>query len=237
MSPFKYIAIIFTLIVIALTAVTARADDPFGGPASGTSGNGTTTQSAIYIGEQCSPAITFPSGSFRWFKVDAWDDYKLQIWLDDVPLWGGAYKYFENNPDLTRSDQSPNLLNGYWLRIYAPDSLGPNYGYNDQQHRADLLTTTNGIRPDGTEVNYVGMANTNRFVAHLLWYEARFNGWVYVRVENRMMWDDSAMVCSHREYAPRPRPQQPTPSNDDNSQNPNKDPNDKLPPGSGPKFD
>lgn len=211
MRHMKLLGTLMALAAIVIFAAPALADDPFGGPVTNTSGNGATTWAAINIAEQCSPSLTLAAHSSRWFKADTSDDYKLQVWLDDDPQWGAASKYFENYPDLPTSDQSPNLINGFWLRVYAPDALNPNYAYQDQGHRADLLTTWDGIRADGTEVPAVGFANHNQFVAnHLLWYEARFTGWVYIRVENKMQWDGNAIVCTHREYSPRPRPQ-PTP--------------------------
>lgn len=214
MNRLKFFGALCAVVLIILMVAPVFADDPFGGPISSTSGNGATTQGAIYIADRCSPSITFPAHSSRWFKADSSDDYKLQVWLDDDPLWGAAYKYFENNPDPATSDQSANLLNGFWLRVYAPDTLNPNYAYPDPDHRADLLTTRDGIRSDGTEVTWVGYANHNQFVSdHLLWYEARFKGWVYMRVENKMQWDGKAIVCTARVYSPRPQPQyQPTPS-------------------------
>ena len=214
MQYLKLTSAVVALMLMVFIVAPVRADDPFGGPVAGTSGNGTTSWGAIYVAEKCSPSVLIPARSARWFKADAWDDYKLQVWLDDDPLWGAAFKYFENYPDPVTSDQSENKLHGYWLRVYAPDSLNPNYAYGDQDHRADLLTTRDGIRSDGSEVTWVGYANNNKFVTdHLLWYEARFKGWVYLRVENKMQWDGKAVVCTHRAYSPRPQPQfQPTPS-------------------------
>lgn len=210
----QLLRVFIALVAISFAAGIAYANDPFGGPPTTSSGDGSTTTEAIYIGEGCSPVMRFAAGSPLWFKVDTSEDYKLQIWLDDSPLWGAALKYFEGSPDPAASDQSPNKINGYWLRVYAPDALNANYWYGDEGHRMDLLTTNDGIRPDGSEVPWVGMANNNKFIAnHLLWYEARFSGWVYVRVENRMQWDDSAIVCAHHEYSPKPPP--PTPVPDD----------------------
>lgn len=212
----RLVGLFFALVAISISATSAFANDPFGGPPSSSSGDGITTQGAIYIGEGCTPAVSFPAGSSRWFKVETGEDYKLQIWLDDSPLWGAALNYFENSPHPATSDQSPNKINGYWLRVYAPDALNTNYFWGDEEHRMDLLTTDDGIRPDGSEVPWVGMANFNKFVAnHLLWYEARFNGWVYLRVQNQMQWNDNAVVCVGHEYSPKPEPERtPQPDGD-----------------------
>ncbi len=164
MTYLKLFGAMVVLVLIVFIVVPVSADDPFGGPATGLSGNGITTWGAIYIAEQCSSSTTFPARSARWFKADAWDDYRLQVWLDDDPQWGAAFKYFENYPDPAASDQSENKLHGFWLRVYAPDTLNPNYAYDDQDHRADLLTTRDGIREDGIEVSWVGYANNNKFV-------------------------------------------------------------------------
>lgn len=223
MNRIKILIALVALVLLVVIVTPALADDPFGGPATASGGNGTTTWGAIYVAQQCSASINFPAGAARWFKMDAWEDYQMQISLDDDPQWGAAYKYFENYSNPAVSDQTANKLHGFWLRIYAPDSLNPNYAYADQAHRADLLTTRDGIREDGSEVPWVGYANQNKFIGeHLLWYEARFKGWVYARVENKMLWDGQAIVCTHRAYSPRPQPQpQPTPtwwdkpSNDD----------------------
>ncbi len=198
----KWLSLFLILGAILICVPPAFADDPFGGPATQNSGNGTTTWGAIYIND-CTPAITFAPNSALWFKVDAWRYHKLQIALADIPH-DSASKFFEG----TTSDQSPNLVNGFWLKVYPPETLGPNYAYRDQKHRADLLTTSNGIRPDGSELHFVGMANHNPFMPdYLLWYEGVFDGWVYLRVENKMPWNALALICINRErYMDDPPP-------------------------------
>lgn len=227
-------SIFASLVGIVLLSSAVSADDPFGGPPSASSGDGRTTWGAIYVGDQCSPSIKFPAGATLWFKADTWRDYNIQVWVDDDPQWGAAFKYFENYQAPQTSDQSPNRLNGFWLRVYAPDALAPNYWYPEGS-RMDLLTTENGIRPDGSEVRYVGMANNNKFVTdHLLWYEARFDGWTYFQVFNKMMWDNNAIVCTRR--IKRPDPPAPPQQQENKNQPPNngwQDPLDKLPPGEG----
>jgi hypothetical protein len=193
MQHLKWFLISAVLIVFLISVPSASADDPFGGPPTKDSGNGTTTRGAIYINE-CTNSIAFAPNSVLWFKVDAWLYHKLLVWLDDDPH-DSAAKYFEGST----SDQSPNLVNGFWLKVYPPEALGPNYAYRDQKHRADLLTTDNGIRPDGSELTFVGMANHNQFIPeHLLWYEAVFDGWVYLRVENKMPQKANAIICAIR---------------------------------------
>jgi len=193
MQLLKWIGLVLFCSVLLTFAAPAAADDPFGGPPTSASGNGTTTWGAIYI-NGCTAVTTFAPQVTLWFKVDAWRNHKIQIWLDDEPR-DSAAKFFEGS----RHDQSPNLVNGFWLKVYPPEVLAPNYAYADQRHRADLLTTVNGIRPDGNEVNFVGMANHNPFIPeHLLWYEAVFDGWVYLRVENKMTWTANAVVCADR---------------------------------------
>ena len=213
-----WLSVFACLVGVFLLSSPVSADDPFGGPPTAESGEGKTTRGAIYIGDQCSTSTKFAAGSALWFKADTWRDYNLQVWLDDDPQWGAALKYFENNPAPQTSDQSPNLLHGFWLRVYDPDSLFANYAYDDQAHRMDLLTTDNGIRPDSTEVVWHGMANNNKFVTdHLLWYEGHFNGWVYLKVYNKMIWDNNAIVCTRRVKRPEPPP--PPPSKDQPTNN------------------
>lgn len=50
MKNMKWIIPLAVVVVLLMVALPAAADDPFGGPPSKTSGNGTTTWGAIYVG-------------------------------------------------------------------------------------------------------------------------------------------------------------------------------------------
>jgi hypothetical protein len=56
--------------------------------------------------------------------------------------------------------------------------------------------------PDGTWVGsgVKGYGVFNKFQpSHLLWYEGSWDGWVFLRVGNQMLWDGTATVCSYRQ--------------------------------------
>ena len=93
----KYLKLIVPLAIVVLMlmiALPAAADDPFGGPPSRSSGNGSTTWGAIYIANTCSAKIALPAGASRWFKFDTWKSVDTEVYVDDVPKFGAAYLYF-----------------------------------------------------------------------------------------------------------------------------------------------
>lgn len=108
----KYMKLIVPLAIVVLMlmiALPAAADDPFGGPPSRTSGNGTTTWAAIYIANTCSAKLTIPGGaSSRWFKFDTWKSVDTEVYVDDVPKFGAAYTYFngQTGPFYNQSNQT-----------------------------------------------------------------------------------------------------------------------------------
>lgn len=137
MKHLKWLVPLAVVVLLLAIAIPAAADDPFGGPPSKTSGNGTSTWAAIYIGSdwsnkrdvsiftQCgntfslargneatceydkyvttwSAKITIPGGgSSRWFKFDTVKSRDLEVYVDDDPKWGAAYRYFDDG-DCTR---------------------------------------------------------------------------------------------------------------------------------------
>jgi len=226
MKNMKWIIPLAVVVVLLMVALPAAADDPFGGPPSKTSGNGTTTWGAIYIGgtwdnlrgpafyhdpstgcfpggvgqvpggavpmtfnpqEQvlgtttrpqtgiatqlgqpgqpvqvvpgianqngqefvvggkvtsvCGPndaltgvvdsveydrymtnwsaSTTIPAFSSRWFKFDTVKSRDVEVYVDDDPKWGAAYRYFDTKgclfhqgaqaPGTGNCDQSDNL--------------------------------------------------------------------------------------------------------------------------------
>lgn len=107
--------------------------------------------------------------------------------------------------------QAPNFLEGFVMAIYDPDNLKPMWWF--QPPNAALLSVNTDERgllvpgpdnisvADATGAGIDGYGNYNPNVTnHLLWYEGRFRGWVFVMVYNQMIWDGSASVCSQRIY-------------------------------------
>lgn len=94
MKYLKFIVPLAIVVLMLMIALPAAADDPFGGPPSRTSGNGTSTWAAIYIANRCSAKVTAAAGSGTWFKFDTWKSVDTEIYVDDVPKWGAAYNYF-----------------------------------------------------------------------------------------------------------------------------------------------
>jgi hypothetical protein len=127
MKHLKWIVPLAVVVLLLLIALPAAADDPFGGPPSKTSGNGTSTWAAIYAGgtwdykgneypdntfsiltgnvstreynkyvTNWTAKVTIPAFSSRWFKFDTVRSRDVEVYLDDVPKWGAAYRYFDN---------------------------------------------------------------------------------------------------------------------------------------------
>lgn len=170
--------------------------------------------------------VKIPEGSARWFKLDTWGDRRVHIWLDDElvgatrssgsAVKGAAWAYMSGTApgDVRRTNafeeaEGPSFLEGFVMAIYDPDSLKPNYAFNPPNAAILTLDTSRaGLLNRGSDslfleditgggIHGYGSYNPN-IPNHLLWYEGRFNGWVYVLVHNQMIWDGSATVCSQR---------------------------------------
>jgi hypothetical protein len=175
--------------------------------------------------KNCS-TVTIPAGNARWFKLETWSDRRVDIWVDDEAngakgpsgsaQFGAADRYMEGtdpssiwNANALDTSQSPNFLEGFVMAVYDPDNLKPNYAF--MPPNAGILTFDADEKgfikrgPDnvslkevtGAGIHGYGSYNPNR-ANHLLFYEGRFNGWVFVRVSNQMIWDGAATVCSQR---------------------------------------
>lgn len=99
-------------------------------------------------------------------------------------------------------------LQGYVMAIYDPDALQPNREF-DPPNAFILTLNTSGsgglLRSKGNvSLGSVG-GGPHGFgqynygePKHLLWYDGRFDGWVYIRIYNQMVWDGVVTVCSYR---------------------------------------
>jgi hypothetical protein len=97
---------------------------------------------------------------------------------------------------------------GYVMAIYDPDALQPN-GEFAPPNAFILTVNTSGsgglLRSKGNvSVGSVGGGphGFGQFnfgePQHLMWYDGHFDGWVYIRVINQMVWNGTATVCSYR---------------------------------------
>lgn len=172
--------------------------------------------------------VGIPAGNYRWFKLETWRDRRVRIWVDDQPVpsgkpsdssvWGAADEYMLGTASgdawqknaLDRS-QTENFINGFVMAVYDPDNLKPMWAFDppnaailsvNTNSQGELLRGPDGISvQDSTGAGIEGYASFNPSEPrHLLWYEGRFNGWVYVSVFNQMIWDGAARVCSQRVY-------------------------------------
>ena len=170
--------------------------------------------------------VKIPEGSARWFKLDTWGDRRVRIWLDDEldrttkpsgsAVFGSAKAYMlgaapgsERQRNAIDWGEGPNFLEGFVMEIFGPDNLKPNYAFNPPNATILTLDTNSyGILKDGANdlsladiagAGSSGYGSYNPNIPnHLLWYEGRFDGWVYVFVYNQMIWDGFASVCSQR---------------------------------------
>lgn len=173
MKYMKFIVPLAIVAVMLMVALPAAADDPFGGPPSRTSGNGTTTWAAIYVADTCSRQ-TLAAGSSRFYKADTWKSHDLVIVVDDVPQWGAAFNYFgygasaytlqpsktqgnDNDPGgggqrppafyLNKPDgtQEPENIHGFAAVVYGTEFImDPDYYWPTPNNF--LLTTRAGSR-------------------------------------------------------------------------------------------
>ena len=172
--------------------------------------------------------LKIPAGKARWFKLEAYADRRTQIWLDDElnsatqasgrSTFGAADQYmlgtapndgWQMNALRNSTPQTPNFLEGFVMAVYDPDNLKPMWAF--QAPNAAILSVNTDERglllsgPDnisitdatGAGIHGYGSHNPN-VTGHLLWYEGRFGGWVFVMVYNQMIWDGTASVCSQR---------------------------------------
>lgn len=165
-----------------------------GGKPSDKSGDGTSPRKAIYIGgawamgpsvggpvgyraanenpmelPSCA-TVKSPAGTSRWFKMDTWQNKKLQVWLDDelntatAPsgsavfgagdsyMWGlnGQSAWVVNGWDIYPW-VGVNWVEGWVMAIYDPTNMQPNFAY--EAPNATLYTTTytagGGVRRSG----------------------------------------------------------------------------------------
>jgi hypothetical protein len=172
--------------------------------------------------------LVIPAGTARWFKLETYGDRRTRIWLDDEPngatsasgfsIFGAADRYmfgttpgdgWQVNALRDGVPQTANFLEGFVLAVYDPDNLKPFWAF--QPPNAAILSVNTDARglllpgPDGITIEQAtgagihGYASYNPNVPqHLLWYEGRFHGWVFVMAYNQMIWDGFASVCSQR---------------------------------------
>jgi len=217
----KYLKVIVPMLVLAallVTAMPAAADDPFGGPIpSKTSGDGSTTWAAIYIGDDGMWTGKIAAGASMWFKADAWANKHEQVWLDDqLPgstTWSGSSNWSALNyvkgsspsdpKNLTYTidgTQNANYIHGFAMRIYDQTNLFPNYYYPAPNA---FILTTRACR-DGSPAMVAckthgwGSFNFGQ-PSHLLWYEGNFPGWIYIRVYNQMLYDGWFTIGTKRD--------------------------------------
>ncbi len=99
-------------------------------------------------------------------------------------------------------------IDGFVVRVYDGDNLQPNYFFDPPNAR--ILTTnvsgSGSLRRQPPNL-FSGMSGvTNHGYAtfnpnqpnHLLWYETHYNGWVFFRVYNQMIWDQVVSLCTYR---------------------------------------
>ena len=172
--------------------------------------------------------LKIPAGKARWFKLESYGDRRTQIWLDDEldgaktatgsSTFGAADQYmlgttsgggWQVNSLNNSAPQTDNFLEGFVMAVYDPDNLKPMWAF--QAPNAAILSVNTDERglllsgPDkisitdatGAGIHGYGSYNPN-VTGHLLWYEGRFKGWVFVMVYNQMIWDGTASVCSQR---------------------------------------
>jgi hypothetical protein len=211
-----------------------------GGIPSRKSGDGTSPRRAINIngiwGQSGDPTpelvncatLKIPAGNYRWFKLEAYGDRQVHIWVDDEiteattasggSTWGAADQYMLGTAPGTRwqtnaldNSQTENHLEGFVMAVYGPDNLNPMGAFSppnaallsvNVDGRGKLLNGPDNVSViDATGAGIQGFGSHNwGEPKHLLWYDGRFAGWVFVSIYNQMIWDGTASVCSQRVY-------------------------------------
>jgi len=205
--------------------------------------------------------VKIPAASSKWFKLDTWktepagsgfNKVRTQIWVDDEldgatkpsgsAVFGAADKYFwgtaPNDPWQANvfdgyNAMDPNEINGYFMVVYDPDALQPNYAFAPPNAALFTLDVSGSgsLRRSCSAAAYAGLpcvpaskggpsSNAGTSLAgmlggmnkingatfdphhpsHLAWTEGGYDGWVFVRVFNQMIWDGTATVCSYRNW-------------------------------------
>jgi len=167
MKYLKFLVPLAMLVLLLTLAVPAFADDPFGATIpSKTSGNGSTTWAAKYIGDNGCFTGKLPAGSAMWFKGDAWIDKPQLIWLDDeLPnatkpsgwsVLGVPLQYEKGSaPDSAKRQGAlgfyyDNFMQGFAFQVWAPpDDLQPNFAYPGPNN-GWILTDAQGMPNPGS---------------------------------------------------------------------------------------
>jgi hypothetical protein len=189
-----------------------------------------------------------------WWKSNDGSKIRTQIWLDDEldgatkpsgsAVFGAANKYYwgtapgdgwSGNVYWGTNAQEENEINGYFMIVYDPDALQPNFAFAPPNAALFTLDVSGAgsLRRSCTSAAYAGQpcvpaskggpstpagtsltgllgsqtkisgATFNKFQpSHLLWTEGGYDGWVFVRVWNQMIWDGTVSVCSYRQVSP-----------------------------------
>jgi hypothetical protein len=190
-----------------------------------------------------------------------------QIWVDDEldgatapsgsAVFGAANKYnwgtadddaWTTNFSGVKQPQTRESVNGFFMAVYGPDVLAPNYAF--AAPNAWLFTlnvgATGGLSRTCTAAAFAGQpcvtaasggnsapagvsaSNPHTNISsegyvlgspvagtaanavsvygtfnpsqpsHLLWVEGTWDGWMFARVINQMIWDGTVTVCSYR---------------------------------------
>jgi hypothetical protein len=149
-------------------------------------------------------AATSPSGTAVFGAADGYTQGQTpgSTWLKNAvsDKWGQtSYKTY-----------SGPFADGIVAAIYDPDNMQPNFAFAPPNA---ALYTTNGSRSGqglkfpgnglsqsnivGSDIHGYATYNPNK-TDHLLWFDAKMDGWVHARVRNQMIWDATVSVCSYR---------------------------------------
>lgn len=185
-----------------------------GGVPSNKSGDGTTPRKSIYIGgawdkdggelPTCA-TVKIPAGSSRWFKMDTWKDFQLQVWVDDelndattpsgsAVFGAGDYYMLGLAPGSAWAVNAASskgaipedgwvgpYTEGFVMAILDPDNMRPNYAFPPPNA---TLYTTNGDRDKNnlSTADILGSQSIHGYgqynwaqPSHLLWYDG--NNW------------------------------------------------------------
>jgi hypothetical protein len=170
----------------------------------------------------------FKADTWKNFRFQAWVDDELATAKapSGSAVFGGpdgyynglSYAHFraknalDNAPALGNTTQ--NYIDGLTMAVYDPTNLYPNYFFAAPNAAIFTVNFSGTGGPSRTPPDLYsgrnplvvhGNATWNKFEPnHLLWYEAQFDGWVFMRVRNQMIWDQVASVCTYREIKTNP---------------------------------